>query len=582
MDSLDNMEYEHQEDAFTNEESQDYEQQTQTQSTQQASQPPPVAFDSHLWGFLQPCSAALTRIDFWKLNPRYTIGRNTETNQVVLPGYKVSNTHCTITWDGKDVGSTIIVTDLSSNGTFINGEKIGKNNTRILHEGNEIAFGTSIPQPQNDGLEDYRFVYRHLACGMPTEGLYAHYDLGIELGKGSFATVRKAIHRATGQWYAVKMISASKAVRNNTQSSRNSNLAREISIMEKLEHPNICKLVEVFFQDDKSINLVLEHVEGGDLLEHILKNGGLAEVDARDITYQICDAMAYIHAKGVTHRDLKPENVLLTADKPPKVKVADFGLAKVVDSLTMLRTMCGTPSYLAPEVVRSDNIHGYDNLVDSWSVGVIVFSMLTNSSPFIEDETADIRNRILYRRVDWQTLSNCPISIEAHKFIRRLLEEDARRRLSLTGALLDPWLANHLPYYPNPDVSMTSVIQNDADMSPDENERPGPAQATTSRVPLQRRSLVLSQAAEAGEDPIEPSWEMIAYANSRNDVADAAEPSEAPVKGQNKRIRADLTPVPEDAVDDTDMNASNPVSQTNGKDGQPRRSTRRNKVARMS
>lgn len=89
---------------------------------------------------------------------------------------------------------------------------------------------------------------------MPTEGLYAHYDLGIELGKGSFATVRKAIHRATGQWYAVKMIAASKAVRNGGQTSRNSTFAREISIMEKLEHPNICKLVEVFFQEDNSIS----------------------------------------------------------------------------------------------------------------------------------------------------------------------------------------------------------------------------------------------------------------------------------------------------------------------------------------
>jgi serine/threonine/tyrosine protein kinase RAD53 len=84
--------------------------------------------------------------------------------------------------------------------------------------------------------------------------------------------------------------------------------------------------------------------------------------------------LSYIHSKGITHRDLKPENVLLTRDNPPLIKVADFGLAKVVDSLTMLRTMCGTPSYLAPEVV-TDAPDGYDNLVDSWSVGVIVFSM---------------------------------------------------------------------------------------------------------------------------------------------------------------------------------------------------------------
>lgn len=99
------------------------------------------------------------------------------------------------------------------------------------------------------------FVYRHTACGLPSHGLYANYDLGIELGKGSFASVKKAIHKQTGTWYAVKMISAAKTVR-QSGSSRHATFAREISIMEKLEHRNICKLVEVFFHDDNSISEV--------------------------------------------------------------------------------------------------------------------------------------------------------------------------------------------------------------------------------------------------------------------------------------------------------------------------------------
>lgn len=137
------------------------------------------------------------------------------------------------------------------------------------------------------------FIYRHTASGPPTEGLYAHYDLGIELGKGSFATVHTAMHRVSGKWFAVKMIAGAKTGnrQNNNQSTRNVAIAREISIMEKLEHPNICKLVEVFFQNDNSISkdlflpflilidfapdLVLELVDGGDLLEHILSHGGL-------------------------------------------------------------------------------------------------------------------------------------------------------------------------------------------------------------------------------------------------------------------------------------------------------------------
>jgi serine/threonine/tyrosine protein kinase RAD53 len=98
------------------------------------------------------------------------------------------------------------------------------------------------------------FIYRHTAGGHPSEGLFAHYDLSTELGKGSFASVRKAVHRATGKWFAVKMIYPSKSV--GQQQSRNQTLIREISIMEKLDHRNICRLVEVFFQNDNSISNV--------------------------------------------------------------------------------------------------------------------------------------------------------------------------------------------------------------------------------------------------------------------------------------------------------------------------------------
>ncbi|KAF8973309.1 kinase-like domain-containing protein [Flammula alnicola] len=520
MDS-DSINYGMEYDADAFEDSQESEQTTQTQSTQQASQPPAISVDSHLWGYLQPCSPALTRIDFWRIHPRYTIGRNTEINQVVLPGFKVSNQHCVITWDGKDQAKcNIIVQDLSSNGTFINGEKVGKGLTRILNDGNEIAFGTSAPQPQNGGLEDYRFVYRHTASGPPSSGLYASYDIGIELGKGSFASVKRAIHKQSGIWYAVKMINAAKTVRQNG-ASRSATFAREISIMEKLEHRNICKLVEVFFQEDSSINLVLELVEGGDLLEYILKSEtGLDELHGKDITYQICDALAYIHSKGITHRDMKPENVLLTLDNPPLIKVADFGLAKVVDSLTMLKTMCGTPSYLAPEVIREPP-DGYDNLVDSWSVGVIVFSMLTNQGPFIEDENSDVRTRILTRRVDWPSLTARPLSPEAIDFIRLLLEEHPRRRMSLTNALHHPWLREHIPFHGFSDAPDES---NDAAMLPDEpvvkpatpedigNSNGLPTADIFGAGPghrLQRRKV-----GEEGEKLPEPSWEMVAYANA--------------------------------------------------------------------
>ncbi|KAJ3514639.1 hypothetical protein NLJ89_g2260 [Agrocybe chaxingu] len=584
MDDSINYEMEYGVDPYAYEDSQESDQ--QTQSTQQASQPPAPNVDSHLWGYLQPCSSALTRIDFWKIHPRYTLGRNTEINQVVLPGFKVSNQHCVITWDGHDtITSCVWVEDKSSNGTFINGERIGRGQTRLLREGNEIAFGTCVPQPHNNGLEDYRFVYRHAAGGSANDGLFASYDLGTELGKGSFATVRKAVHRSTGLWFAVKMINASKTVgRDRGHSNRNATFTREINIMEKLDHRNICKLFEVFFQEDGSINLVLELVEGGDLLEYILSNNGLCEVDSRDITYQICDALS---------------NVLLTKHRPPLIKVADFGLAKVVDSLTMLRTMCGTPSYLAPEVVKQENNEGYDNLVDSWSVGVIVFSMMSNSSPFFEDETQDIRTRIMTRKVDWNTLAAKNVGEDAMSFVHQLLEENPSRRMSLTGALQHPWLKAHIPFHEPPPDDGDGDASMSAEDPPSSQESDAPPTAETdmpngSQRSLQRRSDVLSQAAESGAHLPEPSWEMIAHVTEREK---AAANTPGATKGQNKRIHAELSVLPEEVLDDADMNTvevAGPSGSGPGKssspgesldensDERPRRSTRRSKMARRA
>ncbi|KAI0630061.1 kinase-like domain-containing protein [Trametes polyzona] len=567
--------------------------QQQTQSTQEASQHDYVV-DSHLWGYLIPCSANLRRIDFHKIRPKYQIGRNTEQNKndIILPGLKISNFHCVIEWDGDETArSAVKVTDLSSNGTFINGEKIGKNHCKVLRDGNEIAFGTCVPQPANGGLEDYRFVYRHMASGPPSRGLYRYYDLLHELGKGSFATVMKALHKEEGKWYAVKMIQANKLRRGLSHASLNgeqsedksSNFAREINILERLQHPNICQLKEVFFES-YSINLVLEWVPGGDLLEYILKNSGLREPEAQHLTYQICDALAYVHGQGIAHRDLKPENVLLTDDQPPMVKVADFGLAKVVDSMTMLRTMCGTPVYLAPEVVTQAPDEGYGQVVDSWSVGVIVYSMLTMSTPFgDEDMSTDVRTRVANRQVEWGLLREFNVSPEGIDFIKNLLQYDPRKRMTLADARHHPWLLEQSrqhqdteyrrPRTASPDpaplveASMRSVASDGMALDPqtavvlangnganngddanngrstppigsqelEESQRGTASRSLVARQPsrLQRRADVISHANEVGLALPGPSQEM-----QRRAVAEDLGENEAGPSRLNKRKAA--------------------------------------------
>ncbi|KAH9949119.1 kinase-like domain-containing protein [Amylocystis lapponica] len=554
-----------------------------TQATQPTSQPQgePVS-ETHLWGSLMPCNPTLRRVDFAKMKNVYKVGRN-QANDIIFPGMKISNMHCVISWDGvESKDAAIRVTDTSSNGTYINGDRMDKHSWRILHDGNEIAFGSATVQEPENAIQDYRFVFRLLAAGPPVSGFHKYYQLHTELGKGSFATVMKAMHRETGEWYAVKIIQSSKLRTptngNSTEESRGTKFSREISILEKLKHPNICLLKEVFYED-WNIKLVLEYISGGDLLEYILKKHGLAEPTAQHITYQICDALAYVHKSNITHRDLKPENVLLTNDDPPQVKVADFGLAKAVDSVTMLRTMCGTPCYLAPEVVIQNNNEGYDNVVDSWSVGVIVFSMLTESAPFIEDVDADMSTRVRTRTIDWATLRNAGASDEAEDFIRRLLEWNPATRMTLTHARAHPWLrayhnghANDTPPpspHPRavtplhalaPDASMRSdgmsvdmgVPSSDAPMD-DEQEQdsePAPSQLPPipgafpasqplglpregSRVlPLQRRAQVLQASQEQAD----------ADGSGESDEEEAEEPARP---GKRKVFEAELTPMRE-------------------------------------
>ncbi|KAI0646003.1 kinase-like domain-containing protein [Trametes meyenii] len=490
-----------------------------TQSTEQASQPQDAAaINPTLWGSLIPCSPAVSRIDFDKSQKRYRIGRcpDEKKTDIILDGIKISWQHCTIEWDG-DEGphSAVKVMDLSSNGTFINGEKIGKGQSRLLREGNEIAFGTCTPQPKEGGVHDYRFIYRHKGYGEPTTGLHKHYDLLHEVGKGSYASVMKALHREDGQWYAIKIIQENKLpaewraamAHGHPATEESRRFLREITILKRLDHKNIC--------------LVLEFVAGGDLLGYLLlkerQGRRLTESQVQHIIYQICDALA-----GIAHRDLKLENVLLTKDDPPIVKVADFGLAKVVDTFTMLHTMCGTPVYLAPEVVgqRPD---GYDQVVDSWSVGMIMFITLTmDREPFLNDDrNADVKARVQNRDINWALLRKRHISEEGEDFIHKLLERDPQKRMTLEDACNHPWFLS-CALSKEPSLTPTAANTDDAGGStrPKASEVDVLAERIDATYPsaddedcptasaLQRRADVISHARETGRLLPTPSQEM--------------------------------------------------------------------------
>ncbi|KAJ4494447.1 kinase-like domain-containing protein [Lentinula lateritia] len=402
----------------------------------------------NVWGSFYPLVKDMKEVNLFKPKLTYRIGRSLH-NDVVFPGYKISNKHAEITWDGRETKDSIIMLrDNSSNGTYVNGQRLGKGVSRILPDGAEVAFGSPGPS-STQPAEDYRFIFRHTASGQQREdGFYGLYDSHDQLGRGTFASVVRCLERKTGILWAAKMFSNLLTGGGSSSLGSRSNekmVSREIGILQTLSHPNICFLKETFITEERKLILVLELIEGGDLLEYILSSSGVSEEITQHITYQLCLALSYVHSRGIAHRDLKPENILLTKSNPPDVKVADFGLAKAIDSQTMLKTMCGTPAYLAPEIVTQTNMEGYDNLVDSWSVGAIVFSMLTNASPFIEDENQpDIRVRISTRTVDWRILREKTSNPMIIDFIERLLNPDPAVRMTLADALDHLWLQDYV------------------------------------------------------------------------------------------------------------------------------------------
>ncbi|KAI0794699.1 kinase-like domain-containing protein [Fomes fomentarius] len=419
-----------------------------TQSTQSGSQDRPIT-DTEIWGSLIPFNhhnPHVSRIDFERGNKIYKIGRSRRAGVNDLPfpyAGKMSQRHCIIEWDGEETStSAVIVKDLdSSNGTYVNGKRLGKGECGVLKDWNVVSFGTSCDKSAERPRDDYRFFFRHMASNQrPRDGLYKFYDVHHVLGKGGYATVVKALHKAEAKWYAVKMFSgdrlrellssASIHGTDERMSRTADHLKREVYVLQRMKHDYICQLKEAFFEE-YSVSIVLELVPGGDLMSYMLKKGVLLEPEAQYFTYQICDALAYVHKKGIVHRDLKPENVLLTDDHPPIVKVADFGFAKVIDSLSMMQTRCGTPAFVAPEVMDPTE-QGYDKVVDSWSLGVMVFMLLSRQTPF-SDETRGEPN--------WNLLRDYNISDTGIDFIGRLLEYKPDARMTPAQALKHEWLA---------------------------------------------------------------------------------------------------------------------------------------------
>lgn len=269
------------------------------------------------------------------------------------------------------------------------------------------------------------------------------------LGSGNFAVVKKCKKKSDGQLYAIKIIDKNKVEDMN-------DIDREIDIMGKIEHPNIIRLFEVF-DEPKKMSLIMELVEGGELFDRIVERGNFTEKDAANTVKTLCDALKYIHDKNIVHRDLKPENILMASKAPDaSIKIADFGLARLMKGTEMMKTACGTPGYVAPEVLQNK---GYSSgAVDMWSVGVILYILLCGFPPFYEEELPALFDQILKGRYDFPSPWWDNISKEAIACVKAMLTVDPKKRLTAADVPKDKWITGAsptaLPFVVGPDGTL--------------------------------------------------------------------------------------------------------------------------------
>jgi len=210
--------------------------------------------------------------------------------------------------------------------------------------------------------------------------------------------------------------------------------------MTKLHHKNIIALEEVF-EEDETIYLVLELVTGGELFDQIVSRGTYSERDAANVVRQILEAVAYMHDNGIAHRDLKPENLLCSGPDSNIIKVTDFGLSKDFGKAS-LKTSCGTPDYVAPEVLKGN---AYDNSVDIWSVGVICYILLCGFPPFYGNTDQQIFEKIMKANYDFPSPDWDDITEDAKEFIQAILVLEPHERPTALECLQAPWIVSQAP-----------------------------------------------------------------------------------------------------------------------------------------
>ncbi|KAJ2063234.1 hypothetical protein GGI17_001845 [Coemansia sp. S146] len=378
------------------------------------------------------------------LDSSVVIGRH-RSCQIQVTSTVSSNRHCTISAiiekESRDL--LIVCEDLSSNGTFWNGKKIGKGKSVILTHGDVIEI-----------KKGYFFTYLQLPKVRPgnskeVDPIDSKYQITeTVLGKGTFAEIRLVYRKDTQQQLAVKVMEKRNFTANGTAGG-GTNYIHEINLLRGIKHPNIVRVFDVA-ETARHVYIFMPLLRGGDLFDYIYDHERIDEDESKFIIYQVLLALKYMHDANIAHRDLKPENTLLVKKSAySQVMLTDFGMAKATGQQELMKTMCGTFQYIAPEMISSGAKPGeavkvgYTTAVDCWSLGVMTYAMVSGMLPFSDEDGNPqiLFSQILSGELDFSFPCWRTISPKCQAFIRSLLRVDPSKRMTVDMAFKHQWIA---------------------------------------------------------------------------------------------------------------------------------------------
>ncbi|XP_071477478.1 serine/threonine-protein kinase H1 homolog [Diadema antillarum] len=265
----------------------------------------------------------------------------------------------------------------------------------------------------------------------------AKYDIKALIGTGTYSRVVRVEHRSSKQPYAIKMVEKKREGKQFWEV--------ELNILRRVRHTNIIQLLEVFDGKDR-IYMIMELATGGELFDRIVTRGNFTERDATYVLHMVLDAIRYLHGLGITHRDIKPENLLYYhPGNDSKIMITDFGLASYRRTTegpenNMMRTICGTPEYIAPEILLRKP---YNQSVDLWAIGVVAYILLSGRMPFDDDNRTRLYRKILRAKYSFTGDPWKDVSSAGKDFIDKLLVINPAERLGAVQALKHPWIVTN-------------------------------------------------------------------------------------------------------------------------------------------